>query len=414
MEYIVILGGSYAALSTAHYLLKHVVPKTNRPEAFQVVLISPSQQTMVRTASPRALISDTMFDQNKLFPNIAPLFEQYGKAFKFVHGRATAVDTEQRTVTISLADSKTETINYHSLVIATGTSCSSPLLGPTKDIPTLKTNWEAFRKALPSAKQIIIGGGGPAGVETAGELGEHLNGKPSWFSSRNANPKVSITLITAGKQIIPLLRPSLAAKAETYLAAVGVTVLKNTRITTVSPESAGEVDVAAPHPKVTLDNGDVLDCDLYIPAVGAKPNTSFLPASILATDGRVQTNKATLRVPGAGDRVYALGDVADAAKAAVPAIFAQVPVLAASLKRDMMLAEVKDGKGGERAKVGEDKAYVEDTRETHIVPIGKSRGVGAVMGWAVPGWFVWLMKGRDYWMWTVDPVWSGKQFAKES
>jgi apoptosis-inducing factor 2 len=411
MECIVILGGSYAGISTAHYVLKHVVPKTSRPDSLQVVLVSPSQQTMVRTASPRALISDTLLDQNKLFTDIAPHFEQYGKAFKFVHGRATAVDNEQRTVAISLAGGKTETIKYHALVIATGSSTLSPLLGPNDDVPNLKSHWETFRKALPTAKKIIIGGGGPAGVETAGELGEYLNGKPGWFSTRNTKPKVAITLITAGKQIIPLLRPSLATKAEDYLAAVGVTVIKNTRITSVTPSHAGEGDVAAPSPKLTLDNGDTLDCDLYIPAVGVKPNTSFLPPAILAADGRVQTHKPTLRVPTAGARVYALGDVADAAKAAVPAIFAQVPVLAASLKRDLLLAEAADAKGSQ---LPEDKAYVEDSRETHIVPIGRSRGVGAMFGWAVPGWVVWFLKGRDYWMWTTDPIWSGKQFAKES
>jgi NADH dehydrogenase FAD-containing subunit len=55
-----------------------------------------------------------------------------------------------------------------------------------------------FRKALSSAKSIVVAGGGPAGVETAGELGEYLNGQAGWFHSGMSKPKVQITVVTAG------------------------------------------------------------------------------------------------------------------------------------------------------------------------------------------------------------------------
>lgn len=35
------------------------------------------------------------------------------------------------------------------------------------------------------------------------------------------------------------------------------------------------------------------------------------------------------------------------------------------------------------------------------------------MGYKVPGFLVWLIKGREYWLWTTGNLWSGKQWAKE-
>ena len=83
---IVILGGSYGGVSTAHYLLKHVVPQLPDKALYQVIIVSASSQAMCRPACPRALISDNMFPQEKLFVNIPKLFEQHPKGgFRFIH-----------------------------------------------------------------------------------------------------------------------------------------------------------------------------------------------------------------------------------------------------------------------------------------------------------------------------------------
>lgn len=74
---IVILGGSYGGVSTAHYVLKHAVPKLPGSKSYQVILISTSSQTMCRPAAPRALISDAMFPQDKLFVSVPESFSQY-------------------------------------------------------------------------------------------------------------------------------------------------------------------------------------------------------------------------------------------------------------------------------------------------------------------------------------------------
>ncbi|TVY25575.1 Oxidoreductase [Lachnellula hyalina] len=406
---IVILGGSYGGVSTAHYLLKHAVPHLPNKDSYQVILVSPSKQAMCRPACPRALISDEMFAQDKLFVSIQKAFEQYPKdSFSFIHGTATELDHNNRTVSISLSTGNSEKLDFYALVIATGASTPSPLFSLNRDENFLRESWTAFRKALPNAKSIVIGGGGPAGVETAGELGEFLNGRAGWFSSKLENPKVSITVVTAASQILPLLRPSIAHKAETLLGKVGVTVIKNVRIKNVLPDGAG-TDIVATKATVTLKDGKTLDADLYIPAMGMKPNTSFVSETLLTSDGRVETNPTTFRVDKAGLRIYAVGDVASAARPAVHNILGAIPVLCTNIKRDLLLDS-----GKQKSSVGEDREFKEDTREMQLVPIGKSKGVGAGMGYQVPSFFVWLIKGRDYWLWSVGNLWSGKQWAKES
>ncbi|KAK5455258.1 hypothetical protein LTS15_005978 [Exophiala xenobiotica] len=340
---IVILGGSYGGISTAHYLLKHVVPKLPDSLSYQVVLASTSDQAMCRLACPRALISDDLLPQGKLFVSIVRAFEQYPKDnFLFVDATATKLDHKKRTVTIQLPGGSTEDIEFHALVIATGASNTSPLLGLNRDVDFLRSSWSMFRKALPSAKSIVVVGGGPAGVETAGELGEYLNGRAGWFHSGMSNPKVQITVVTAGPQILPALRPTIAKQAEGYLAKVGVTVVINVRMIAVNPPDAGTYKNVAGKATVTLENGKTMETDLYIPATGMTPNTSFVDKSLLGDDGRVETNPSTIRVERAGPRIYAIGDAASFTRPAIHLILNAVPILCTNMEDDLLLAAGKE------------------------------------------------------------------------
>ncbi|KAF9735229.1 hypothetical protein PMIN02_011629 [Paraphaeosphaeria minitans] len=411
---IVVLGGSYGGISIAHYFLKHILPALPQKQEYKVVIVSAASEAMCRQACPRALISDDLFPQNKLFVSIPKQFEQYHPGqFEFIHGSATSVDHEGRVVIIgSAANSQTQVLAYHALVIPTGASTPSPLFGlNVGDEKNLREAWEEFRNGLETAKSIVIAGGGPAGVETAGELGEHLNGRAGFFSSRIENPKVSITIVTSAKHILPHLRPSIAKTAEDHLTKVGVTVIKNNRVVSVNPNNAGvSTDKIASGALLNLSDGTNLQADLFIPATGFSPNTKFLAKDILdSSTSQVDTNPSTLRVDKAGPRIYAIGDASNYARAAVHSIMAAVPVLGTNMKRDLLLEA-----GVPESQMPAEKVFKEDRRETQLVPIGKAKGVGAAMGWRLPSWLVWLLKGRDYWLWTVAPVWSGKQWAKES
>lgn len=408
---ILILGGSYTGISTAHYTLKHILPSlpSTDSDPYQVILVSPSTTLFCRPASPRALISDTFFDQTKLFVPLEEQFTQYdSNSFKFIHGHAKHLDHEKRSVTVSRAtnDKAEIQIAYHGLIIGTGSSTPSPLLSLNADgKDELKAQWETFRSALPSAKSIVVAGGGPAGIETAGELGEHLNGRAWWFSSKLENPNVKITVVTSGSEVLPYLRPEIARTAEGFLAKVGVEVIKDVKVESVTPSDAGRKEAVAGKAEVKLSNGETMQADLYIPAYGMDANTEFVEQSLKGADGRVTTNPETLRVDKAGPRVYAAGDASDYARPAIPIIAQAIPVLCANLKRDLL------ADAGQTVS-GEDRLYKVDPSETQLVPIGQSKGVGAAMGWKLPSFLVWLIKGREYWVGMVGGTWSGKQFAK--
>ncbi|OAK94531.1 FAD/NAD(P)-binding domain-containing protein [Phaeosphaeriaceae sp. SRC1lsM3a] len=388
---ILILGASYAGLSLTHHLLKHVLPSL--PD-HKIVLVAPSKDVMCRPACPRAMLADEYFDQSKLFVDIHAQLVQYpSDKWEFVHGAAVGVDHVARTARIGFGG-KEQVIAFHALVVATGTSTPSPLLS---NGPFRKEAWDTLRSSLPSARKIVVAGGGPTGVEVAGELGSHLN-------SGSEGRRVEVTLVTSGERILPSLRPALAKTAEKYLSDLGVKILTGTKVVSVEPENAGR-DVAATTSSaiVSLSSGEELEADISIPATGTRPNTAFLAKELLDENGKVKTNAKTLRADSVGDRIYALGDCSNAFRPAVHNVLAAVPVLSNNIAKDLHAAA---GVGA----VKEDKLFVEDTRETQLVPIGNKKGVGAAMGWKLPSWLVWMIKGRDYWIWTTGKLWSGRQW----
>ncbi|KAG8167540.1 hypothetical protein KVR01_003229 [Diaporthe batatas] len=413
---IIILGGSYGGLSVAHYTIKHIIAKAPNKQIFRVILISTSSQAFCRPSCPRAMLSDDMFPQDKLFVDIQTQFQHYEDDihFQFIKGTATHLDHEQRIVTIKKGSDTSQELAFHALVIATGASTSSPLFGFIQDEAFLRESWSSLRKALPAARNIVISGGGPTSVETAGELGQFLNGRPSSIRSRRNSARANITIITSSSKILPNLGQSIADKAEKLLADVGVSVIKNARVRTVTPTGAGsDLELLTSETTVVLEDGRTIDADLYIPATGTTPNTGFISdRSLLTTDGRVNTNPSTLRVDcaGPGSRIYSIGDASSYARPAVHNILSAVPVLCASLKHDLLF----EGDHQEDPSAGGGRVFEEDTRETQLVPIGTTKGVGAAMGAQLPSFLVWLLKGRDYWLWTTGNLWNGKKWNKES
>jgi len=424
---ILVVGAGYAGLSAAHYTLKHIIPALpNKGEGYSLTLVDPSDEFFARPAAPRAVVSDKLLSNKSCFLDFQSHFKQYGPGkFLFIKGKATALDHTARTVTVAKSSGEPETVAYYALIIATGTLSASPLLGLHKDAEFVKDSWKAFQAAVPKAKSIVIAGGGPAGIETAGELGDFLNGKAGLFQSKLENPKCNITVVCADSKILPVLRPAIAAQAEKYLAKVGVTVIKNVRVESVSPEGAGEEDGTTGDlskitqaAKVKLSNGETMDADIYLPATGLRPNASWLPKELLSEAGYVDTDATTLRVDKAGPRVYAIGDVGSYSRGGImDLLYDAFPVLATNVKRDLLhFATVGDSDAVAAEKAtppGKDRQYKENLSETQLVPIGRSMGVGAVFGWRLPSFMVWVIKGRDYMLSFAPPSVDGSKWAKE-
>jgi len=166
MAHIIILGASFAGLSTAHRILKEAAKKG----PFKITLVSPNTDFYWNMASTRALVPGLMAD-DKVFQPIAPGFEKYPTSqFEFILATAESIDVEAKIVGISGATGN-KTLSYDFLVIATGNRTKE--YAPFKhsgSTDATKAALHDFQARVTKAKTIVVAGGGVTGCEAAGEL----------------------------------------------------------------------------------------------------------------------------------------------------------------------------------------------------------------------------------------------------
>jgi NADH dehydrogenase FAD-containing subunit len=383
---IVVVGGSVSGLNAAHNVLKHILPalKAKADAKYHVYLINPSSAWYFRNASPRVAASTTRMATENIMFEIKDGFKQYSTDdFTFIEASATGLDAVARSISYkNHTTSKVEQLSYHALIIATGSSTYYQAFSQSAGTQEVLDAIKITNEKVQSAKDIIIVGGGPTALEFAAEVAEHRNGKPGWFS--NVQRKLNITVITSTDRLLMPLRPAIAKIADQKLRALGVDILYNTKVVDAK-ESNGRTTV-------TLANGEIHEADLYVPAYGVEPNSSWLPADLLDDKKYLKTSD-TLRVDAAGSRVYAIGDIGSYSRNNAIDIINSLPVLAINLKRDLL--SYNPLLPDEKPK-GKDRVFKVDEREMMVVPLGSGGGVGAIMGWKLPSWAAWLIKGRDF------------------
>lgn len=165
MKTILILGGSFAGISTAHRLLKQQ-PKGS----IKIILVSPNTHAYWIIASPRAMIAGQI-PEEKVFMSIATGFQQYSSSqFQFVVGTAELLDTDAKNVKIA-TEGGYKTIGYDIAILATGSSMKSDLpFKPKGSTDVMKGEIRKYQRLISNANNIVVGGAGVTGVETAGEL----------------------------------------------------------------------------------------------------------------------------------------------------------------------------------------------------------------------------------------------------
>ncbi|KAI9801228.1 MAG: hypothetical protein M1825_003502 [Sarcosagium campestre] len=354
---VLIVGGSYVGLGLAHKLLKRTYPAVKGD--FKVVLVSSSTHMYWNMASVRGVVPNLISDE-ALFMPIEPAFERYPKgSFEFVEGTASKLDDNKKALVVKTPSGE-RTVSYDHIVIATGASSSDNM--PWKYAETYektRENLHAVQKAIEAASDIVVGGGGPTGVETAAEIGDEYK------------KAKKVTLITSGAQTLSALRKDIGAFADRDLASLGIEVIHNTTINSATTTAAGKTELK-------LSTGETLTTDLYIPTIGVKPNTSFVPANLLDEGKNVKVDEF-LRVAGT-ENAWAAGDVTGIQSKQIKFAEEQLTHLAANL--DLVL------------KGKEPTPYKQNNMTMMAASLGKGRGTGQAGWFKLPSLLVYFAKGK--------------------
>lgn len=364
MYKVLVLGGSFAGVCISHALLK-------QNSDVHVTLVNPHDDFYFCLAGPRIFADPSFFKPEQYLHSIKEAFKKYGRRFEFVKGLAEDIDLNDKTVLLS----SSQRLSYDYLVIATGSKTTFDAFKPSGD---LKESIKNLQDQIAKSKSIAIGGGGPLGIEIAGEIA-------------NSYPSKSLVLICATDRLLDTLKPSAGTKARNLLAKQNVKVIEGTKVKeyvdgkvylTSNPMSkvvkkskvTGYVSKEA-----TFDNsGEPLDADLYIPATGVTPNNSAIPKSLLTSSGYVKVNK-NMKV---ADYVYAAGDVTNISDKLASRAMDEAKVVASNIS-----SEVRGTRPSKKFKEGP---------LMMLVPIGPSTGTGQISNIIISGFLIKYIKAKDF------------------
>lgn len=374
---IVILGASYSALGAGHGILKQLPALAKKTgKSYKVTFITNSTHFWFSVGAPRAMLRQYPKDIMDSFIPVKTGFEQYSsELYEIVHAEITGLDTGKREVSYKLKDDRDDfisdikTIHFDTLLIATGSKGPSPLYSYHGSyLPTLQA-YKDVQARLPKAKTVVVVGGGSAGTETAGELG-HLHGK------KTSSPK-DITILSGNSRLLPGLRPTIGKRAQEMLEELGVKVEHNLRV-------RDSKDLGNGSTQITLSDGSTRTVDLLLTATGRKPASSWVPPSLLDSDGKFTVDEYN-RVPSING-AFAGGDIASNSPGGIIYIKFSTPTLVNNI-----LAEL-DTSGKQKMKPYKPLT----TKEMQLVPVGPDQGVGAAFGWWLPSMLVKLAKSKTF------------------
>lgn len=299
-------------------------------------------------------------------------------------GHVKDINIKEKTVTTSY-----ETLNYDKLVIAAGsTNNYFGMEGLDQRVFGIKTSGEAshtrdeildrlergcIEKDPERRKQLLsflVIGGGPAGVEIAGALGEMKRDVlPREYPELNPDD-MTITLVEGADRLLGAFDPKLSQKAYVYLTELLVDIRLNTVMKGYDDKM---VEFADGHQ-------EYWETLIWTAGVKGEPMPGLLQ-EMVGRGGRIIVDEYN-QVKGAQD-VFAVGDIALMAteeypnghpQVAQPAI-QQARNLAKNLNRGMMQTKFKYKDKGTMATVGRNKA---------IAQIGKTTFSG------VFAWILWM------------------------
>jgi NADH dehydrogenase len=296
---VVVLGGGFAGIGAAQKLAKSDV---------DVVLVDKHDY---HTFQPLLYqVATGLLEQPAVGHPIRDLFHKQENA-RVHQDEVTAIDLDAREVSFS----ELEPLSYDYLVLALGAEVNFfgvegaaehafPLY-TLSDAVRLKDHilerWEsADRKPSlieDGALNVVVVGGGPTGVETAGAMAELYTGVFRKDYPDVSSQQASITLVEASPEIFAMFKENLRAYTVEALEKRGVEVTTGEVVESIAPE------------RVTLKSGTVLPAHTLVWGAGLQGNELIRSLGIELERGNRIGVDEELRI-AKHPEVYAVGDIA--------------------------------------------------------------------------------------------------------
>jgi NADH dehydrogenase len=291
MRRVVILGGGYAGLH-AHAVLKRKLNRQVAAGTCEIVLVSRDPYHTFH-----GWTGEVLSGQVPVETTLTPIEPLVGN--QFLQAEVLSLDTSQNSLQLSV-DGRIEALTFDHLLLATGSKDPFETLDglaehgwcikDSRDMQRLVGRLEEMEQSRAMARNVVVIGGGFAGVETAAALAERFADKG----------QTTIHLMAGTPDLLHQLRPQfdhLANTASTALKSAGVVVHASQRIDAIRP---GHVRTA---------DGHQIASDLTIVAAGISfpvlKGSERLPRN---DRGQLLTD-CHLRVAGQHN-IWAAGDIA--------------------------------------------------------------------------------------------------------
>ena len=230
------------------------------------------------------------------------------------HATVKKIDPKHQMISVVLSDGQSIEIGYSQLVLALGADqIRVPIDGDASD--TIQSvndlhDYAIFRKQLDGKKKVVILGAGLIGCEFANDLA--LGG-------------YQVEVIDLADQALSRLLPKPIAQAlEQQLSSLGVLWHLGSSIQSVSHDGD--------HLRVSLRNGQSINADLVLSALGLAPRVQLAKEAGITTNRGVVVNR---QLETSVQNIYSLGDCAEVEGQVLPYV---MPIMQAARTLAMVLA----------------------------------------------------------------------------
>jgi NADH:ubiquinone reductase (H+-translocating) len=301
---ILVLGGGFGGVYTALHL-ERLLSKTDDVD---VTLVSRDNFFLFTPMLHEVAASD--IDVTHI---VNPLRALLKRTTVFV-GEVTAIDLERRRLSVSHGfDEHRHELAYDQLVVALGAITNFfGLPGLASHAMTMKTLGDAIHlrnRIIATLEEAdnecsttgdglmtcVVAGGGFAGVETIAGVNDFVREALPFYPRLTAG-RVRMVLVHAGPAILPELGEKLGMYAQEKLAARGVEIITNSRVSEVTSHG------------VTLVDGRFIPSRIVVWAAGTSPHPLISDLPCALDHGRILVDE-TLAVPS-WPGVWSLGDCA--------------------------------------------------------------------------------------------------------